>query len=338
MGCRRWLSPNSPGPWPRPGAVPPAPAKALAEARQEQRREDPAPSPPATHFPIHSDIPGQHRDTHILIATFPQPNLIPCRDANPPRGTRTRDPEPRGSHCTPSWPRTPGLSLGVGVACHMWLCPGWPWLSLPKAMSPESSTQVRELPTTVSTCFGKAGLRHGVKPSSPRGKKGSEGGKPDPASEIARGKRCLCRAPSKGGSGAARGEWALQKARMLQTPVHVQPVSSSAGACWHLGPARIFLPSAPRTDATAHPPPPSLWQHPAGQVGGGQGPDYKHLRPRQVSMLFKSSRAGCLQDPSTKQPSTILLPMLGSCPGTSTRHSLFPGQVFASEHPRSFPN
>lgn len=82
-------------------------------------------------------IPSGHPFPHPLLCPraakghahphrdLPQPNPIPCKDTNPPGGTRTGDPKPRGSHCTPSWPRSPGLSLDVGVACHMWPCPGW---------------------------------------------------------------------------------------------------------------------------------------------------------------------------------------------------------------------
>lgn len=147
-GFPRWPSPNSPGPSPWPGTAPPTPAKALAEARREERPRRPC-SIPAGHPLPHPLLrpraaPGRAHPHRNL----PQPNPVPCRDANPPGGTRTGDPKPRGCPCTPSWPRTPGLSLDVGVACHMWSCPGWPWLPLSKAMSPESSTQVWELPCT----------------------------------------------------------------------------------------------------------------------------------------------------------------------------------------------
>ena len=125
---------------------------------------------------------------------------------------------------------------------------------------------------------------------------------------------------------------------MPQTPMDTQPVSSNAGARWHLGPDPIFLPSAPRTHATACPPPPSLRQHPAGPMGWGQGQDYQHPSPHHISTLFKHSRGGCLQYPSPTQPSITLLPVLQSCPGTSTHHSVFPGQVFPSEHPHPFSN
>lgn len=84
-------------------------------------RSQKTPLHPCPHPLLHPRAAEGHTPPH---PDLPQPNPAPCRHANPPRGAqgpRTK----RGPHCTPSWPRTPGLSLDVGVAHHMWPWPGW---------------------------------------------------------------------------------------------------------------------------------------------------------------------------------------------------------------------
>ena len=169
-GCRGWASlltiPKQPWAPALAGGSPPTSSQGSCrrQAGGEVKRLRSISIP----APILSSLPGQHWDAHILT---PQPDPAPCRDTNPPGDTRTGDPEPRGPHCMPSWPRTPGLSLEVGVGYHMWPCPGWPWLLLPKSMSPESSTQVWELPCTqgypTQPILAWPRLRYGQNPASP---------------------------------------------------------------------------------------------------------------------------------------------------------------------------
>lgn len=106
VGCRRWVSPLAfpKQPWSLALARDSPPNSSQGSCRSQAGGEARRPCSIPTGHPLPHPLlrpraaPGRAHPHRNL----PQPNPIPCRDANPPGGTRTRDPKPRGCPCTPS--------------------------------------------------------------------------------------------------------------------------------------------------------------------------------------------------------------------------------------------